>query len=354
MPQPSGPSARTWQPVLGNAYLATNTATAASAAALVGAAEISRTSAFMAGCSDFGTLLSGLAVLPTQHRCWRVPGKTSSSALQEPRAPTATAGAATSPLHVDQQFAPALRAFAHADGKADQFLPALRRGADRHRHALGLILQPGLEVGLDVAARRHVARLPALVLGLPLPSAAQPSPVTGCGRSRPQRCQRLLQGVLEVARRDAAQVRHRQQGIQAALPPRPARQHRRGEPDAFHALASPAVPDLGAAHRDGADPGLRSALGAAAVPDKTDPTIRQPQLRPGSRKGLQVHGLRQQSAGASPQHLGQGIIDSVGLAEPHDVAKQVSQKCPAVLRSKPAAYRRTKQVKRWPANASPA
>ena len=61
------------------------------------------------------------------------------------------------PLHLDQQFAPALGAFAHADLEADQFLLALRRGADQHEHALGLVLHPGLQVDavgpdVDVAA----------------------------------------------------------------------------------------------------------------------------------------------------------------------------------------------------------
>ena len=40
-------------------------------------------------------------------------------------------------LEVDQQLPPALRALAHADLEADQFLLALRRRADQHQHALG-------------------------------------------------------------------------------------------------------------------------------------------------------------------------------------------------------------------------
>jgi len=38
-------------------------------------------------------------------------------------------------LHVDQQLAPALRAFPHSDLEPDQLLLALRRGADQHQHA---------------------------------------------------------------------------------------------------------------------------------------------------------------------------------------------------------------------------
>jgi len=55
-------------------YFSTKTSIAASAAALVGAPWISRKSAFMARCTDFGTLLSTLPVLWSQQRWCRVPG----------------------------------------------------------------------------------------------------------------------------------------------------------------------------------------------------------------------------------------------------------------------------------------
>ncbi len=58
------------------------------------------------------------------------------------------------------------------------------------------------------------------------------------------------------------------------------------------------------------------------VPDQASPPVRELQTRPLGQEGLdlQVHGLRQQLAGAGPQHLGQGIIDRIGLTKPHDVA----------------------------------
>ena len=93
------------------------------------------------------------------------------------------------PLHVDQQLPPALGAFPHADLKPDQFLPAFRRGSDEDKHALGLVLHPGLQVdpvrpNVDVAPGRQVAALPAIVFGLPL------------GREAPDHRGRQVRGVL--------------------------------------------------------------------------------------------------------------------------------------------------------------
>ena len=45
------------------------------------------------------------------------------------------------------------------------------------------------------------------------------------------------------------------------------------------AFGSPAIPDLGAGYRDGADPGLHLALGAMPVPDEARPTIGKLQIR---------------------------------------------------------------------------
>ncbi len=151
---------------------------------------------------------------------------------------------------------------------------ALRRGSDEHQHALGLLLPPGLEVdpvGLDinVAPGRQISRLPASVLGLPL------------GREAPDDrgrqvwgllAQQRRQGLLEITCRDAAQIQRRQQGVEVARPPSPARQDRRGEPDALAPFGSPAVPDFRSRHRDGANPGLHCALGTVSVPDEAHPT----------------------------------------------------------------------------------
>jgi hypothetical protein len=86
-----------------------------------------------------------------------------------------------------------------------------------------------------------------------------------------QRPERLL----EVAHRDPAQVEHRQQGIQARRPPRPAWQDARGEADPLDRLTSAAVAQLHPPHCDWADPGLHLALGAMSVPHQAFPPVRQ-------------------------------------------------------------------------------
>ncbi|MEY9405389.1 hypothetical protein ABIF79_011828 [Bradyrhizobium japonicum] len=124
---------------------------------------------------------------------------------------------------VDQEFAPALRALAHADLEADQLLLAFRRGANQHQHAFAVIFHAGLQVhaigpDVDIATRRQIASLPAFVLDLPIGLQA--------GDHRRRQVRRILaeqrrERLLEVAGRDAAQIEDRDQGIQALRPPRP-------------------------------------------------------------------------------------------------------------------------------------
>jgi hypothetical protein len=77
------------------------------------------------------------------------------------------------PLEVEEQLPPGLRALAHAVNEADQLLFALRRGADDDQQALRIIiLQAGLYVDavgpeIDVAFGREVAFAPAHVLVRP-------------------------------------------------------------------------------------------------------------------------------------------------------------------------------------------
>ena len=260
-----------------------------------------------------------------------MPGKISSSAFQKPSAPSPTAsgrdGQAPS-LDLDKQFSPALGALAHADLEADQFLPALRRGADQHQHALGLLLHPGLEVDavgpdVDVAAGRQVARLPALVLGLPF--ARQP------GDHRGRQVGRVLaqqgsQRLLEVAGREPAQIQDRQQRIQALRPPGPFRQDRRGEADAVRIVRGAAVADLDPADRHRTDAGLDHALGAMAVPDQALAAVRQLQLAHAGKisLGLDLDGLGQQLARAGSQNIRQGIVDRIGLTQAQNIGSTCS------------------------------
>ncbi len=58
------------------------------------------------------------------------------------------------------------------------------------------------------------------------------------------------------------------------------------------------------------------------VPDKARPSVRKLQSRSLGQEGLdlQFHRLGQELASAGPQHLGQGIVDVIGLTKPHDIA----------------------------------
>src|SRR5258708_36476315 len=80
----------------------------------------------------------------------RVFGHTSSTACQKPSAPSATASSGAdrkpTPLEVEEQFPPGLRALAHALDEADELLFALRRGADDDQQALRVVLQASLHV----------------------------------------------------------------------------------------------------------------------------------------------------------------------------------------------------------------
>src|SRR4051794_10461314 len=76
-------------------------------------------------------------------------------------------------LHLDQELTPALSTLPDTNLEAHQLLRALGRRADDDQHAFGMLLHPGLQVDavgpdVEIAARREVASLPALVLGLPL------------------------------------------------------------------------------------------------------------------------------------------------------------------------------------------
>ena len=80
-------------------------------------------------------------------------------------------------FEVDQELAPALRTLSCAGVETDEFFLALRCGADHDEDALRPGLHPGLEVNpigpdVDIAARREIAALPALVLLIPLGRAS--------------------------------------------------------------------------------------------------------------------------------------------------------------------------------------
>jgi hypothetical protein len=101
--------------------------------------------------------------------------------------------------------------------EADKLLSALRSGADRDEDALGLWLHPGLEVDpvspdVDVTTGREIAVLPALVLRFPLGREPRDHARRQVRRVRAEKGGERL---LEIAGGDAAQVKHRQQGVEA-------------------------------------------------------------------------------------------------------------------------------------------
>src|SRR5207248_7458234 len=82
--------------------VSTKASKAASASFLVSAIQISCSARLAFDCWLFGSLLSTLAVLCTQQRCPRVLGHTSSSACQNPSAPSATAS--SGPIDSPRRF----------------------------------------------------------------------------------------------------------------------------------------------------------------------------------------------------------------------------------------------------------
>src|SRR6266700_1516167 len=189
---------------------------AASATLLVSAIQISCNDRLAFGCWLFGSLLRTLAVLCTQQRCSR------------------------------------------AVGEAEQLLFALRRRADDHQDALFGVFKTGLQVDavgphVDVALGRQIALPPMLVLVEP--DLLQPRDGRGRQARRilaEQRSKRLL----EIAGRDALQVKDWDQHLQAAGAPRIGRQDSRREADAPGIiLGSATVAHARLAHADRADAG---------------------------------------------------------------------------------------------------
>jgi len=50
------------------------------------------------------------------------------------------------PLQIEEQFLPGLRALTHAVDEPDEFLPALGRGSDDDQQAMGVVFQASLHM----------------------------------------------------------------------------------------------------------------------------------------------------------------------------------------------------------------
>ena len=118
-------------------------------------------------------------------------------------------------LQIDEQFLPALRALTQTRLKAEQLLLALGRRADQHQHAFGLRFHARLQVNavgpdINITPSRQIAPLPELVFVFPF--AFQPSDHGGRKIGRVL-AEQGRQHFLEIARRDPAQVKRRQENI---------------------------------------------------------------------------------------------------------------------------------------------
>ena len=131
--------------------------------------------------------------------------------------------------------------------------------------------------------------------------------------------------LLEVAGRNAAQVEHRQERVQAPGPSGPARQDLGGEADPLASLGRGAVAHLHPPHLHRADAGLEGALGTMPVTDEAGLPVGEPLLGHRGQEGfgLRLDRLRQQPPCAGAQHGGQWVIDRLGLRERDDGATLV-------------------------------
>lgn len=168
----------------------------------------------------------------------------------------------TSVLQIEKQLPPILGTFARAVGEAEQLLFAFRRRADDDQDALLGVFKTGLQVNavgphVDVALGRQIALPPMLVLVEP--DLLQPRDGRGRQARRilaEQRSKRLL----EIAGRDALQIKDRDQHLQAAGAPRVGRQDRGRESDAPGVIGCTTVSHARLAHADRADAGHHLAF----------------------------------------------------------------------------------------------
>src|ERR1017187_3334635 len=227
-------------------------------------------------------------------------------------------------FHIDEKFAPTLRAFPNANLETDEFLLALRRSPNQHQHAFAVVFHASLQeytVGphIQVSARRQIPLLPMPVLALPLRRQ------TGNHRRRQVRrvlAQQRRQCLLEVSGRDATQIKNRQKRIQALRSPCPQRQDRRGEANPLTVAGSPAIPNLHPGELDSTNPRLDRTFGTMTVPDNTVSPISKPEVLHLGKKhlGFQLDSLREQLSRTRSQDIGQWIIDLVGVTKTNNIA----------------------------------
>src|ERR1019366_3350570 len=282
---------------------------------------------FMFACTDSATLFNMFAVLCTQQRWCRVPGKTSSSAFQKPSAPSPTAisGVIFNPrLFTSMSSSCQLCALSRTPTwkPMSSFLPSGVAPISTSMHSLWSSMRACRNTP---SAHTYRYRRADKSRFCQCPYSPCHSAVkTGNHRRRQIRrvlAQQRRQGLPEVSGRDASQIKHRQKRIQALRSTCPQRQNRRGEPDPLAVADGPAIPNLHPGDLDSADPRLDHTFGTMTVANNTISPISKPEgLHRGKKHlGLQLDSLREQLSRARSQDIGQGIIDLVGVTKTYNI-----------------------------------
>src|SRR5271157_380986 len=205
-------------------------------------------------------------------------------------------------------------ALARPVGEADQLLLPFGRRANHEKNALLLILEPRLQVDavrpdVNIAPGREIALLPAFVFSGPPLLQPRDGRCRQAGRIlAEQRRQRLL----EVAGRDALQVKDRDQHLQTLRAPCVRRKDRRREANAIGIAGSRlTIAHTRLARGDRTDTSHDLALGQAPMTHNAPMAVGGLEigmLRQELRD-LRLDGLGQQRARSVAQNLGELVIE---------------------------------------------
>src|ERR1019366_7099229 len=173
--------------------------------------------------------------------------------------------------------------------------------------------------------------------------------------------QERRQRLLEVARRDAPQVEHRQKCVQGLRAPCPQRQDRRSEANPVAIAGRSAISNLHPGDLDSADPRLDRSRRAVAVPHEAVAAVGKLQAihRGKKRLGFHLDSLRKQLPCTRSQDIRQWIVDLVGLTQWDNVAILVhgvslslrgSGRLDTRLDTPPISFRHhpVSRIARWP------
>ena len=121
----------------------------------------------------------------------------------------------------------------------------------------------------------------------------------------------------KIARRNPAQIEHRQECVEALRSPRPFREDRRREANTFASLRRATITRLRLLHFDRADPSLERANRIMSVPNDALAAVRKDEIgvHGEERVELNLHGLHDELARTRAQDFGERIVDSVFLSE---------------------------------------